>query len=171
MNFVSCAVFLVNSLYTVKESVLFLVESVCEAYRTKSWVFTTRNAYPVMLSSTWNVDTSIQLVYLPDRKAFLENAAYDKQTVDSVTAEVKTPKGTVYDMSSFLYDIKWYNVPPSLYELVLLYFLHEKICVSTDTLNTYTLTLLTSDAEELIVPLHSPPAQSPFRGFHGLKVD
>ena len=171
MNFVSCAVFLVNSLYSVKESVLYLVESIYDAYRLKSWVFTTRNAYPVMLSSTWNVDTTINLIYSPDRKAFFENEAYDKQTVDSVTAEVKTPNGTIYDMSSFLYAVKWYNVPPSLYELVLLYFLHEKICISTATLNTYTLTLLTSDAEEVVLSLDSPSAQSPFRGFQGLKVD
>lgn len=95
----------------------------------------------------------------------------DKMTLDVVTAELKTPS-TTYDLSSFFYSVKWYTTAPSLYELVLLYLLHEKICLSTDMLNSYTLNILTSDAEECVIDLDSPLAKQSFRGFtEGLKVD
>lgn len=116
------------------------------------------------------------LTYDPATHTFGQGTG-DKTTLDIVTAELKTPSIT-YDMSSFLYSVKWYLAAPapSLYELVLLFLLHEKVCLSADMLSSYTITVLTSDAEEHAIELNSPIAKQSFRGFtkgttEGLKVD
>jgi hypothetical protein len=122
-----------------------------------------------MLSSSWSTEP-LMLTYDPVSFTFGKGVG-DKITIDIVTAELTTPSIT-YDLSSFFYSVKWYSSAPSLYELVLLYLLHNKICLSTDMLNSYTLTLLTSDAEEHSIDMNSPLAKQSFRGFtEGLKVD
>jgi hypothetical protein len=175
----SYGVYLVNGIYSIQSSIAFLYETVCDAYRPKSWIFTTRNEYPVMVSSAWTIDPTATLVYSPNNFAFFELGISDKFTLDIVTAELKTPSG-VHDLSSFFYSVKWYATGPSLYELVLLYLMHERICVTTSIVNSFSLTVLTSDAEEHTIEMNSALARQSFRGFteglskattEGLKVD
>lgn len=169
MKFLPYLVYAVNSLGYVKDAVLFFCECVYEGYTEKRWIFTERNTYPVMLSSSWRTEP-LMLTYDPATHTFGQGIC-DKTTLDIVTAELKTPSIT-YDMSSFLYSVKWYLAAPSLYELVLLFLLHEKVCLSADMVSSYTLTVLTSDAEEHAIELNSPLAKQSFRGFtEGLKVD
>ena len=181
MSLLSYGVYLINGLYGIQSAALYFLETVYEGYREKRWVFAERNAYPVMLSSIWRTEP-LMITYDPATFTFGQGIA-DKQSLDIVTAELKTPS-TTYDLSSFLYSVKWYLAAPSLYELVLLYLLHEKTCLSTDMLDSYTLHVLTSDAEEVVIDLHSPLAKQSFRGFteattegltkgttEGLKVD
>jgi hypothetical protein len=171
MGFVDYAVYAINMTYAVKDSVVFLCQAVYDAYCTKTWVFTTRNVYPVLLNSTWTVDSSVVLQYSPDTHTFLDSTP-ESQSLDIVTAEIETANKNTFDMSSFLYSIRWHGVAPSLYELVILFFLHEKICLSTDLIDTYKLTVLTSDAEERVIPLGSAIAKKPFHGWNTeLKVD
>ena len=153
-----------NGIYGIQSSVAYLYETVCEAYRPKSWIFTTRNEYPVMVSSAWKIDPTATLVYSPATFAFFELGISDTFTLDIVTAELRTPSGT-HDLSSFFYSVKWYATGPSLYELVLLYLMHERACVTTSRVNTYSLTVLTSDAEEHTVEMNSALAKQTFRGF------
>ena len=181
MTLLSYAVYLINGVYSLSDSLAYLYESISDAYREKSWVFASRNSYPVITSSQWYVSAiwaelllskSRPLIYYPATQSFYHTGASDKRTLDIVTAEVSSPLGKLYDMSSFLYSVTWYSNPPSIYELVLLFFVHKKVCVLTDVLDGYTLTVLTSDAEELVIPLSSPFAKEPFNGFtEGLKVD
>jgi hypothetical protein len=117
-----------------------------------------------MVSSAWKIDPTATLVYSPATFAFFELGISDKFTLDIVTAELHTPSG-VHDLSSFFYSVKWYATGPSLYELVLLYLMHERVCVTSSVINTYSLTVLTSDAEEHTIELNSPLAKQTFRGF------
>ena len=173
MNFLPYLVYAVNSLGYVKDAVVFFCECVYEGYTEKRWVFAERNTYPVILSSSWRTEP-LMLTYDPARFTFGQGTG-DKMSLDIVTAELKTPSIT-YDMSSFLYSVKWYASAsasaPSLYEIVLLFLLHEKVCLSADMLSSYTLNVLTSDADEHVIELNSPLAKQSFRAFtEGLKVD
>jgi len=173
MTFIPYLVYAVNSLSYVKDAVVFFYECVYEGYSAKRWIFAERNAYPVMLSSSWRAEP-LMLTYDPATFTFGQGTG-DKMSLDIVTAELKTPSIT-YDMSSFLYSVKWYSSAPSLYELVLLFLLHEKVCLSAVMLESYTLIVLTSDAEEHTIELGLPLAKQSFRGFtegttEGLKVD
>lgn len=171
MTFVDYAVYAVNTAYAVKDSVVFLCQAVYDAYCPKKWVFTSRNAYPVLLNTNWTIDSSIDLLYCPATYTFLDSVS-ESHSLDIVTAEIETANKNIFDMSSFLYSIRWHGVAPSLYELVILFFLHEKICLSTDLIDTYKLTVLTSDAEEHVIPLGSAIAKKPFHGWSTeLKVD
>lgn len=180
MSLLSYGVYLINTLYSIQSNVSYLVETVYEGYREKRWVFAQRNAYPVMTSSSWtNSDAagngclSVQgdmLTYYPATYTFAP-AASDKKSLDIVTAELNTPFGA-HDLSSFFYSVKWHMNAPSLYELVLLFLLHEKLCLSTSTLDSSSITVLTSDAEEYVIEMNSVVAKQTFRGFtEGLKVD
>ena len=182
----------INAFYAASESVTYLYETICEAYTTKLWVFAARNTYPVITSSAWYVSAlwsdllvtkKKPLIYSPSTSSFYQTEHCHALTLDCVTAELSSPCGKLYDMSSFFYSVKWYSNPPSIYELVLLFLLQKKICTSMEVLDTYSLTILTSDAEEVLIPLSSRLAQQPFRGFpepesetegsptEGLKVD
>jgi len=173
MTFLPYIIYIINGVYSIKESFFYAVELLQEGYREKQWVFAQRNTYPVMVSSAWTIESQV-LTYSPE-KGFGQGTG-DKSTLDVVTAELTTPSGKSYDLSTFFYSVKWYSTAPSLYELVLLYFLHEKICLSTDMIDSFTLTVLTSDAEEHEIPLEGALAKASFRGFvaastAGLKVD
>ena len=162
MNLLPYFVYAVNSVTYVKDAVVFFCECVYEGYSTKYWAFAKRNSYPIIVSSSWKKE-EVMLTYSPDTFMFGELIG-DKITLDVVTAELKTPYST-YDLSSFLYSVKWGSVAPSLYELVLLYLLHEKICLSIDMLDLCSLNILTSDADEHVVEMNSVLAKQSFRGF------
>ena len=179
---------LINGVHAAGESLAYLYETICEAYSTKLWVFAARNTYPVITSSAWYVSAlwsdllvmkKKPLIYSPSTSSFYQTEQGQGLTLDCVTAELSSPCGKLYDMSSFFYSIKWYSNPPSIYELVVLFLLQKKICTSMEVLDTYSLTILTSDAEEVHIPLSSTLAKEPFRGFpepevpqtEGLKVD
>ena len=162
----------INAFYAASESVTYLYDTICEAYTTKLWVFAARNTYPVITSSTWYISAlwsdllvtkKKPLIYSPSTSSFYQTEHCDALTLDCVTAELSSPCGKLYDMSSFFYSVKWYSNPPSIYELVLLFLLQKKICTSMEVLDTYSLTILTSDAEEVLIPLSSRLAQLPFR--------
>jgi hypothetical protein len=174
----SLGVYLINTSYAIKESVVFLYETICDSYTKKTWAFASRNSYPVSVSSKWGVDASISLQYDPSTNTFHKHAMSQRNLLDIVTAEITTINGKTFDLSSFFYSIRWFDIEPSLYELIILYFMHENLCMSTELLDTYTLTVLTSEAEEHVIPLNSLIAKRPFTGFEsesepdtGLKVD
>jgi hypothetical protein len=161
---------MINTLYSIQSSVSYLYEVLQDGYREKKWIFTSRNAYPMITSSEWTMCLSDNtLIYSPASHAI--EGAGEKQSLESVTLEVVSPDGTRHNLSSFSYTVKW-QLTPSLYELVLLYFLHEKMCIPTQILDTYTVEVLTMDLEEVSIPLSSAFAKAPFCGFvEGLKVD
>jgi hypothetical protein len=170
MTFLPYIIYIINTVYSVKDSLVHLTEVVCEGYRKKHWVFSQRNTYPLIVSSSWTIESQV-LTYSPETYTF-NHGTGDKITLDVVTAEITTPSGKLYDLSTFFYSVKWYSRAPSLYELVLLYFLHEKICLTNDMIDSFTLTVMTSDAEEHEIPLEGALAKDSFRGFTaGLKVD
>jgi len=170
MSVAAVAIYLINTLSAIKDSAVFLCEAVYDAYQPKSWAFTTRNAYPTIVNSRWSIDPSID-TYSPDTYSFGQSTS-DSKSIDIVTAQIEAANKTTFDMSSFLYSVRWYDSPPSLYELVILYFLHQKICLSTDLIDTYTFTALTSEGEDITIQLGSASAKKPFRGWNTeLKVD
>jgi len=170
MSVTSFAIYVINTVFAIKDSAVYLCEAIYDAYQPKVWAFTTRNAYPTIVNSGWSIDSSID-TYSPDTYSFAESQS-DSQSIDIVTAQIETANKTTFDMSSFLYSVRWYDIPPSLYELVILYFLHQKICLSTDLIDTYTFTALTSEGEDITIKLDSASAKKPFRGWNTeLKVD
>ena len=170
MSVTAVAIYVINTFFAIRDSAVFLCEAVYDAYQPKIWAFTTRNAYPTIVNSRWSIDSSID-TYSPDTYSFAESPS-DSQSIDIVTAQIETANKTTFDMSSFLYSVRWYDSPPSLYELVILYFLHQKVCLSTDLIDTYTFTALTSEGEDITIQLGTASAKKPFRGWNTeLKVD
>jgi len=170
MSVTAVAIYVINTLFAIKDSAVHLCEAVYDAYQPKIWAFTTRNAYPTIVNSGWSIDSSID-TYSPDTYTFIDSSS-ESQSIDIVIAQIETANKTTFDMSSFLYSIRWYHSPPSLYELVILYFLHQKICLSTDLIDTYIFTALTSEGEDITIELGSAFAKKPFRGWNTeLKVD
>ena len=169
MSVTGVAIYVINTLFAIKDSAVHLCEAIYDAYQPRVWAFTTRNAYPAIVNSRWSID-SID-TYSPDTYTFAESTS-DSQSIDIVIAQVETANKATFDMSSFLYSVRWYDSPPSLYELVILYFLHQKVCLSTDLIDTYKFTALTSDGEDISLELGSAFAKKPFRGWNTeLKVD
>jgi len=172
----SYLVYCINTVYSVKDSVVSLCTALRELYTTKTLVFPTRNAYPLAISSSWRVDGSIDLIYSPETHSFHARQIHDRKTLDCVTGEVKVG-GKVYDLSSFFYSVKWYDSPPSLYELVVLFFMEERMAVGTDVIDGSTLSIMDSSGDTHDIPLSTPLAKEPFESFSpvtpgtGLKVD
>jgi len=160
----SYLVYCINTVYSVKESVLNLCSALRELYATKTLVFTTRNTYPLSISSSWQVDGSIHLIYSPETHSFHARHIHDRKTLDCVTAEVKLG-GKVYDLSSFFYSVKWYDSAPSLYELVVLFFMEERMAVGTEVIDDYTLSIMDSSGDTHDIPLSAPLAKEPFESF------
>jgi len=155
---------------TVSEYMYITKQGIYDAHTPSKWIFSTANTYPCFVNDSWNLYSLTPRVYYPATNKFYVTDANSKITLDIVTANITGP--IEHDMSSFLYKVSWSSeyYPPSLYEIVLVYLATEKIYVSYDVLDTCTLTVLTSDAEEITINLGSYHAKKPFRKWDMLTI-
>lgn len=125
------------------------------------WVFTHRNAMP------WVQKTGSGLSFYPETKKFFKDSATKRSMDDLVTAEIVDSNGLlVSDATEFFHTIRWGEMVPSVYEIVLVFFLLRDIILSQDTLSSYVLRVMTIDAETVDVPLKGKMAKQPFTSWN-----
>ena len=135
--------------------------SVVDSQTPDVWVFTHRNAMP------WVQKTGTGLSFYPDTKKFFKESATKTSMDDLVTAEIVDSNGLlVSDATEFFHTIRWGEMVPSVYEIVLVFFLLRDIILSQDTLSSYVLRVMTIDAETVDVPLNHKMAKQPFTSWN-----
>jgi hypothetical protein len=133
------------------------------------WVFTHRNTTPWARKEAINNTLS----FYPETKRFfkesdIKNSTSKKSMDDLVTAEVLDASGLIVsDVTEFLHTIRWSQNAPSVYELVLIFFLLHDILLSQNLLSTYVLRVMTIDAETLDIPLDDTKAKEEFSSWGG----
>jgi hypothetical protein len=123
------------------------------------WVFTHRNAVP------WSQKEAITntLSFYPEKQQFFKDSETKKSMDDLVTAEILDSSGIlVTDVTEFFHNIRWSSMAPSVYELVLIFFLLRDILLSEGLLSSYVLRVMTIDADTLDIPLRDSRAKEEF---------
>ena len=156
----------VNFITNLYEKVMRIVSkcmcAVSDAQIPDVWVFTHRNATP------WSRKEAITntLSFYPETQRFFKDSTSKSSMDDLVTAEVLDASGIlVTDVTEFFHTIRWAQIAPSVYELVLIFFLLRDIILSQSLLSTYVLRVMTIDAETLDIPLHDEKAKEEFSGW------
>ena len=125
------------------------------------WVFTHRNAMPWI---TKNMH-STSLSFYPETNKFYKNSFKEtkKSMDDLVTAEILDASGIlVSDVTEFLHTIRWGEMVPSVYEIILIFFLLRDVIISQDTLSSYVLRVMTIDTDILDIPLNDTKTKEEF---------
>ena len=121
------------------------IRGVVDAHTPSTWVFTDRNAMP------WSVknDNKYSFTFIPSESAFRGNcdeSTQPKKFQDIVTADLYNSDNSLrMDMSSFFHNVSWTTPVPSLYEMVTVYCLMNKLVYSSQVLKGFTLEILTVD--------------------------
>jgi hypothetical protein len=123
------------------------------------WVFTHRNTVP------WSRKEAITntLSFYPETHRFFKESETKKSMDDLVTAEILDASGLlVSDATEFFHNIRWSSISPSVYELVLIFFLLRDVLLSEGLLTSYVLRIMTIDADTLDIPLRDSRAKQEF---------
>ena len=154
--------FITNFFEKVMGFVLKSWSAVSQAQIPDVWVFTHRNATPL----TRKEAITNTLSFYPETLKFFKDTTQKKSMDDLVTAEVLDSSGVlVTDVTEFFHTVRWSELAPSVYELVLIFFLLRDILLSQSLLNTYVLRVMTIDAETLDIPLNDARASNDFSGW------
>lgn len=154
--------FITNFLEKCKEIVLKSYSAATQAHIPDVWVFTHRNATPLNRKEA----ISNTLSFYPDTKRFFKESTTRKSMDDLVTAEVLDASGIlVTDVTEFFHTIRWSSIAPSVYELVLIFFLLRDIILSQGLISSYVLRVMTIDAQTLDIPLNDARAWHGFSGW------
>lgn len=148
------------------------VQGIYDAHTPSMWIFSKSNSYPLILNTKWAGDLENATIYYPNTHTFYKETT-KKISMDIALASIKESNGDTIDISLFLYKLSWDSTYiPSLYEIILLYYMHSNTYVPHELLETYKVNILTSDVEVIEVALSSSFAKEPFKGWSGeLKID
>jgi hypothetical protein len=130
------------------------------------WLFK-ENALPVLKGSN--------LLYSMNDKKFYLNTYRPESFIkmdDIIMAElVDASGGGVCDMSELLHSVKWSSVfSPTVYELVLVNLLVNKICISTEFLSTCVLNVTTLENPFLEIKMSNPLVKNNFTSWTAFTV-
>jgi hypothetical protein len=173
-----CAIALTNLVNTYDFLCKFLqttLQGIQDAHSESRWIFSSPNTYPISVKHSWNVtDLSSSRVYYPATNKF--GKVSDSKSYADIITVILSGENFTHDLSLFLYLVNWPSdtaVPPSVYELVLLSLMTEKIYVPYEKLDTYSLDVMKYDGYELTINLSSEFVKKPFRGWdtEDLKID
>ena len=142
------------------------VKALSDAHIPSKWLFTERNSIPWSKKNTSETNlSSYPSVYYPDLKKFYihSRGGVKGGFNDVVTAELVNSDRTIsYDMSSFFHEISWEGDAPSLYEVVLVYFLSKDTVFPKDSMKGFKLEILTAEAKEVTIKISSVEGMTPF---------
>jgi hypothetical protein len=151
------------------------VRGILDAHSTKHWIFRERNECPWPINKGDDENPVVQFTTLAtwvpshSRLYFKEGGTHTNHSFhDVVLAELyNRDKSLQYDMSSFFHEFSWRSVEmsPSLYEVVLLYCLTNKLFFSKLQLSGFTLEVLTAEGETIYQRLDSTRSYSSFDGW------
>jgi hypothetical protein len=154
------------------------LEGAMNAHLETLWVFTERNTVPwplteveyrASLSDKLTHGYKYPLVYSVGTNKFsdvsstvLEGSVFSFN--DVVTAEMKNSDKTIYiDLTSTFYNLRWAaGCSPSLYEVILIHCLKNKLFCLIGKLGDFSLDILTVEAKTIPVTLNSKLCRVPF---------
>lgn len=161
----------VNFITTLYEKVMKIVlkswSALTDAQIPDVWVFTHRNAPPLHKKEA----IGNTLSFYPDTQRFfkeseINNSTSKKSMDDLVTAELIDASGNlVTDVTEFFHTVRWSQIAPSVYELVLIFLHLRDIILSQGIITSYALRVMTIDAETLDIPLNDRKAWEDFNGW------
>jgi hypothetical protein len=131
------------------------------------WLFK-ENALPVLKGSNLLYSMNDKKFYLNTQAGLLDFLKMD----DIIMAElVDASGGGVCDMSELLHSVKWSSVSsPTVYELVLVNLLMNKICLSTEYLSTCVLNVTTLENPFLEIKMSDPLVKNNFTSWAAFNV-
>jgi len=156
----------VNFITTFYEKIMALVSkgwlAAVQSQIPDVWVFTHRNATPWCRKE----DNSNTLSFYPETQRFFKEAEVKNSMDDLVTAEILDASGILLaDATEFFHNIRWSSIAPSVYEIVLIFFLLRDLVFPKELLTSYALRVMTIDAETLDIPLNDRKAWDDFSGW------
>ena len=153
----------VNFITNLYEKILGLVlkawSAAAQSQIPDVWVFTHRNSMP------WSRKEAITntLSFYPETHRFFKESDTKNSMDDLVTAEILDASGIlVSDATEFFHNIRWSSLTPSVYELVLIFFLLRDVLLSEGLLSSYVLRVMTINADTLDIPLLDSRAKKEF---------
>jgi hypothetical protein len=151
-----------NLFEKIKQFVLKSWYAATQAHIPDVWVFTHRNSVPLIRKEA----ITNTLSFYPETQKFFKESTTRKSMDDLVTAEVLDASGIlVTDITEFLHTVRWDSIAPSVYELVLVFFLLRDIILSQGHISSYVLRVMTIDTETLDIPLNDARAWEGFIGW------
>ena len=127
------------------------------------WIFLDRNSIPWVVKN--DVDTPMK--YYPSNNCFVFTGnEVDGKMDDVVIAELKKDGNIILDMTPFFHSVKWMYGSPSLYEVVLTGCLSSGILKARDNIETYTLEVMTAEADTLQINLSDNKTKVAFTGWN-----
>ena len=147
-----------------------ILRSIEQAHKNEVWVFVNENELPYCVKEgpVLNTMPPTSLFYYPDTYSFTLNTRLQENRIerfDIVSAEVILGSQSI-DLTSLFHEMKWKpHSTPSLYEVVQVYGLHNKLPFTHLQLESARLEVLDSDAVEHSIPLNSVIASRRFAGW------
>ena len=142
------------------------VKGIMDAHTPSTWVFTQRNTIPWIVKE---YALEYPLTYDPSLMVFtsIGPTTVSNKFTDVVTAELCNSDGSLkFDMSSFFHNVSWTgSQAPTLYEVVLVYCLSNKLVYSADTLKAFSLNIFKADSNTVRILLSSPLMKCSFSGW------
>lgn len=127
------------------------------------WVFLDRNSIPWVVKN--EVEASMK--YYPSINSFVFTGNEVNGKMDDVViAELKKDDTLILDMTTFFHSVKWMHGRPSLYEVVITGCLSNNIFKCKDNIETYTLEVMTAEADTLKIKLSNDNMRVPFTGWN-----
>jgi len=154
------------------------------AHKSPVWVFIQRNTVPwVLLEGDVNLanTNNFPLTFYPDTQDICfanDGELINKSFGDVVLVEMTNAVNNLkIELSSTFHNIKWKGnevVNPSLYEIALIHCLANNLLFTEAQMCEFTLNILTTDAQDIVVPLSGFLSRSPFMSwdsFAGPKIE
>lgn len=127
------------------------------------WIFLDRNSIPWVVKN--EVEASMK--YYPSNNSFVFTGnEVDGKMDDVVIAELKKDDNLILDMTAFFHSVKWMHGRPSLYEIVITGCLSSGILKCKDNIETYTLEVMTAEADTLQINLSDNNSKVAFTGWN-----
>jgi hypothetical protein len=145
-------------------------KAVIEAHKPSRWLFSERNAVPWSKKTANTNQYSYPIVYYPEETKFsvsVRNGDGVKGSFsDVVTAQlVNSDRILSFDMTSFFHEASWEGGAPSLYEVVLVYFLSNDTLFVKDSMKGFCLEVFTAEGKEYSINISCNAAVAPFAGW------
>ena len=139
------------------------IKGALSAHYPDIWVFLDRNTIPWVVKN--EVEASMK--YYPSNNCFIFTGNdVDGKMDDVVIAELKKDDILILDMTSFFHSVKWMYGSPSLYEVVLTGCLSSGILKARDNIQSYTLEVMTAEADTLQINLSDNKTKVAFTGWN-----
>lgn len=145
------------------------VRGIRDAHSDETWIFLDPNCIPYVIKGKhWDGKTSS--VYFPETHTFMKSTREifegRYRQFDVVTAEIEYGNGEITCCSELFHNVRWSpGAAPSLFEMFLLYTLHNDRPYTTDEIYKFTLNVMDSNGDEYKIKMDSEKVMEAFHGW------